>query len=318
MSKEIKALEDNHTWSLVTLAPGKSPIGCKWVYKLKFNADGTLERYKVRLVAKGYTQQAGIDYEETFSPVVKMVIVRTILSIASIHDWPLYHLDVDNAFCKENFYTILVFYTKMVLGWRCPNRHCTQIVVVLVYVDDIVITSSNLALINAAKQLLQSNFKLKDLGLLRYFLGLEVARSIKDITLSQHKYTLELISSTGLSSARPSIIPLDQHVKFTSSDYDKQFDIFGDALLAALKIVKYIKSALGLGLFFPSDSSLYLTAYFDSDWASCLLTRRSVTGFCVFLGNSLLSRKSKKQITVSWSSSEAEYRAMTSVVYEIV
>ncbi|XP_031256829.1 uncharacterized protein LOC116114826 [Pistacia vera] len=212
-------------------------------------------------------------------------------------------------------------------------------VAVLVYVDDIVITGSSSELIANTKQLLHSHFKLEDLGLLRYFLGLEVARSVKGITICQRKYALEFISTTGLSGARPSLIPLDQHKKFTSSDYDKQFAISKDPLLpdaaiyqqligkllyllshmqVALKIVKYIKHAPGLGLFFPSDNTIQLNAYCDSNWASCLLTRRSVTGFCVFLGNSLVSWKSKKQVTVSSSSSEAKYRAMASTKCEIV
>lgn len=102
IQKEIQALENNYTWSLVPLPPGKVPIGCKWVYKLKYKVDGTLDKYKARLAAKGYTQQAGVDYEEIFSPVVKMVTVRTVLALASMNNWPFYQLDIDNAFLQGN------------------------------------------------------------------------------------------------------------------------------------------------------------------------------------------------------------------------
>lgn len=80
---EIKALQDNHTWDLVSLSPGKIPIGCRWVYKVKLKSNGEIKRFKTRLVAKGYTQKEGLDFHETFSSVVKMTAVRTVLSLAA-------------------------------------------------------------------------------------------------------------------------------------------------------------------------------------------------------------------------------------------
>ncbi len=98
MHKELNAVEANHTWDLVPLPSGKHLIGCKWVYKIKFKSDGSIERYKARFVAKEYNQLEGIDYAETFSPVAKLVTIRSFVALASAQGWFLTQLDVNNAF----------------------------------------------------------------------------------------------------------------------------------------------------------------------------------------------------------------------------
>lgn len=90
MKAEIQAVEDNHTWEVVALPHGKKAIGCKWVYKIKYIAFGDIERFKARLVEKGYSQKEGLDYQEIFSPVVKMVTVRSVIAIAATKGWVLH------------------------------------------------------------------------------------------------------------------------------------------------------------------------------------------------------------------------------------
>ena len=90
MKEELDALSKNHIWDLVTLPPRKSVVGCKWIYKIKTRSDGSIERYKACFVAKGFTQEYGIDYEETFAPVARISSVRALLAVAAARKWDLF------------------------------------------------------------------------------------------------------------------------------------------------------------------------------------------------------------------------------------
>ena len=104
MSMELQALKSNGTWSLTTLPTCKLPMGCKWVYKIKYNIDGSIEKNEARLVAKKYTQQESIDYLETFSLIAKLVTVMVLLVVAITHGWHLTQWDVNNAFLHGDLY----------------------------------------------------------------------------------------------------------------------------------------------------------------------------------------------------------------------
>ena len=100
MEEEMHALAENETWDLVDATKALKPIRCRWVYKVKYNTDSSINRYKAWLVAKGYAQQHGIDYDEMFAPVTKMMIVRVLLAVATTKGWHLHQMDVKNAFLQ--------------------------------------------------------------------------------------------------------------------------------------------------------------------------------------------------------------------------
>ena len=102
MEEEIRALHHNHTWTLVPKSSNMNVIGCRWIYKVKQKPDGTIDRYKARLVAKGYKQEEGFDYQETFSPNIKITNVRLLLSLAVTKNWYIHQMDISNAFLHGN------------------------------------------------------------------------------------------------------------------------------------------------------------------------------------------------------------------------
>lgn len=204
--------------------------------------------------------------------------------------------------------------------------------------------------IASIKKFLHNQFRLKDLGDLKYFLGIEVSSSKNGIFISQRKYALEIIKDAGLLGVAPIDTPMERGLKLSDkSDLLKDLGhyrrLVGRLIYltvsrsditysvhvlsrfmhqprklhmeATLSVVRYLKNALGQGLFFSSNSDFRLRAYCDSDWAGCPITRRSTIGYCVFLGPSLVSWRSKRQKTVSLSSTEAEYRAMTGACCEL-
>ncbi|GAU44717.1 hypothetical protein TSUD_400290 [Trifolium subterraneum] len=222
--------------------------------------------------------------------------------------------------------------------------------VILVYVDDLVLGGTDMVEIQNIKHLLDTKFSIKDLGYLKYFIGFEVARSKAGISLCQRKYTLDLLEDTGLLGTKPCSTPMQPHLQLSKDSGTLLTDptayrrLVGrllylthsrpeiayavsklsqflstptnDHMLAGLHVLKYLKNNPGKGLFFGSTSTISLKGFSDSDWGACPDTRRSTTGYCFFIGHSLVSWKSKKQNVVSRSSSEAEYRALAQATCE--
>ena len=263
MKEELSALKSQGTWSLVSLPDHKNLVGCKWVFKIKRHVDGSVARHKARLVAQGFSQEPGLDYGETFSPVVKPTTVRLVLAIAAQFEWPLRQLDVTNAFLhgtlqEEVFMAqppgfsdpsnphLVCKLHKSLYGlkqapraWNdrftsyLPSLGFTStfsdsslfvknleagIIILLVYVDDIIITGSDLVAIKAVIMSLASEFEIKDLGELHFFLGVQVSHSSTGLFLSQSTYIHDLLVKTDMLTAKACATPCLPYQRLLKDD----------------------------------------------------------------------------------------------------
>ncbi|KAM2863705.1 hypothetical protein FF1_022443 [Malus domestica] len=323
IDEEMLALHKNGTWEIMELPKGKKLVGCRWVFTIKYKADGSVDIYKVRLVAKGYTQTYGIDYQETFSPVAKMNTVRVLISLAANLNWPLKQFDVKNAFLhgylEEEVYmdfppgynaggkTGVCRLRKSLYGLKQSprawfgrftqvmrrfgyyqshsdhtlfvKRRSGKVTALIIYVDDMIITGDDSEEMMKLEQNLAAKFKMKNLGDLKYFLGVEVARS------SRGRYQRLVGRLIYLSHTRLDIA---------------------------------YASAPGKGVLYECHGHMRIEGFTDADWAGDVTDRRSTSGYFTFVGGNLVTWRSKKQNVVSRSSAEAEYRGMAHGVCEML
>ncbi|KAK1413456.1 hypothetical protein QVD17_35229 [Tagetes erecta] len=397
MKEEFEALKRNETWALVPKPSDVKPVSCKWVYKLKHKPDGSVDRYKARLVARGFSQQYGIDYEDTFSPVAKLATIRVILALATSNRWELSQMDVKNAFLYGDLdHTIYMEQPRGFESLDHPSYVCklqkaiyglkqssrawfgkigeflqhndftmskadaslfvrkrgSKVVIVLVYVDDMIITGNDQEGIEQLKQNLSVRFYMKDLGRLKHFLGLELQYEKENVILHQRRYCIKLLDRFGMLNCKPIETPMDNTVKLYA-DKGKELDdptmyrkIIGGLIYLTLtrpdiafevgvlsrymqsprkphldavrRVLRYVKGTLGLGISFKRGEKLNLVGYCDADYAGDLDTRRSTTGYVFKMGSSAVVWCSKRQPTVSLSTTEAEYRAAAMATQEMV
>ena len=226
------------------------------------------------------------------------------------------------------------------------------ITILLLYVNDMIITGDDMQGIQDLKHFLSCQFEMKDLGPLNYFLGQEVSSSADGYYLTQAKYTSDLISRAGITDSKIVDTPIEYNCRLNSHDGESLSDatlyrqLVGSLIylnvtrpdisyaihvvsqfMAApesphyavvLRIFRYLKGTIFNGLHFSSHSSLTLQAYSDADWAGDPTDRRSTTGYCFLLSDSLISWRSKKQTVVARSNTEAEYRALAATTTELI
>ncbi|KAM1023651.1 hypothetical protein ACFX2A_045494 [Malus domestica] len=397
MQEEYDSLRSQGTWVLVPSPSDRSIVGSKWVYKVKKNPDGSVSRYKARLVAQGFSQEHDIDYLDTFSPMVRHTTVRIVLALAATNHWQLRQLDIKNAFLhgdlQEEIYmkqpqrfvdaSHPIHVCKLIKSlyglkqapraWNSKftsylaamnfqvsasdtslfiKKDDSDIVILLLYVDDIILTGSNSVKIQKMIDELSEVFELKDMGQLTYFLGLQISyKDNGDIFLNQSKYIRDVIHKAGMDSCKPAATPCKPHDQLVISggslltDPSLYRSIVGSLqyltftrpdiayvvntvcqfmkspmemhYAAVKRILRYLQGTQHHGILYSAAKETTLTAFSDADWAADINTRRSITGYVVYLGNNPVSWQSKKQCSVSRSSTEAKYKALAHTAADV-
>nr|KYP76214.1 Copia protein [Cajanus cajan] len=350
MKEELAMINKNGTWERTSKPKDKHVIGVKWVYKTKLNPDGSIHKHKAKLVVKGYSQMAGVDYGDTFAPVARHETIRLIVALEAQYGWKIFHLDVKSAFLnevlQEEIYVVqpdsfivvgheekVYRLHKALYGLKQAPRawysridsHFLQInsrrsqneptlyvkdcgngkkIVVFLYVDDLLITSDGVDEIEEFKNSMLQVFEMTYLGVMRYFLGMEVHQIDDGIFLSQKKYANDLLKKFKLENCNPVSTPLAVNEKLSKADGDAKADVtqyrslvgsllyltatrpdlmFCSSLLSRFmhspslthfgvgkRVLRYLKGTADFGIWY-SKSDGKVEGFVDSDWETTLL-----------------------------------------------
>ncbi|RVW14006.1 Retrovirus-related Pol polyprotein from transposon RE1 [Vitis vinifera] len=344
MQHEYQALLRNHTWSLVPPPPSAHIVGCRWIYKLKYlpNGSSSCEACTIRLIlALAVSFQWPIrqlDVENAFlnGDLQEEVFIAQPQGfvhpkyphyVCKLHK-ALYGLKQAPRAWFQKLRVALVDY-----GFQSSRADtslfihhiASDILILLVYVDDILVTGSNPKLVSHFISYLHDKFALRDLGPLSYFLGIQAQQQGSVLDLNQQKYIADLLHRTQMEASKPA--PTLGSLGRTLSQFDgvhlpnpSEYR----RIVGALQYVTLTRpdiafaGTISLGLHFQPSTSMELQGYSDADWASCPDDCRSTSGYCVFLGSNLISWSSSKQHLVSKSSAESEYRGLVSLTAELV
>ncbi|GJT35659.1 ribonuclease H-like domain-containing protein [Tanacetum coccineum] len=275
MLDEYNALITNGTWVLVPRPANVNVVRSMWLFKHKFNADGSLSSGLCMGLSK-----------------------PRVLGFSALLVMLFQHSKTDSS--------LFVFHRG------------SDIAYLLLYVDDIILTASSSIFLQRIITSLHSEFAMKDLGSLNYFLGISAQRSASGLFLSQSKFAEEILERANMQNCNPCRTPVDTEAKLGSNGDRVSDPTLYRSLAGAFQYLTFTRPDLS----YAANRSLYvssttqLSAYTDADWAGCLVTRRSTSGYCVFLGDNLLSWSVERQFTLSLSSAEIEYRGVANIVDE--
>ncbi|KAD3642279.1 hypothetical protein E3N88_31503 [Mikania micrantha] len=346
MASEMASIEKNKTWVLTELPSEHRPIGLKWIFKVKKNAQGDVIRHKARLVAKGYIQEHGIDYDEVFAPVARMETIRLILALAAQKGWAVHHLDVKTAFLhgdlKEDVFVsqpegfiktgrehMVYKLSKALYGlkqapraWnlklngvlkeygfrRCKLEQAVYIrhshkepLIVGIYVDDLIVTGRCIEDIKLFKRQMENKFEMSDLGMLSYYLGLEVKH---EVDATEYRDMSKGLCGEDLE---------------TNWDVSMYMHSPRETHLQAVKhMLRYIKGTTNWGINYKRRGNECLIGFSDSSFSVDQDDGKGTTGTVFYYNGGPITWNSQKQPTVALSSCEAEFMAATSAACQVV
>ncbi|GJR98079.1 ribonuclease H-like domain-containing protein [Tanacetum coccineum] len=234
MQEELLQFKLQEVWTLVDLPNGKRTIGTKWVFRNKKDERGIVIRNKARLVAQGYTQEEGIDYDEVFAPVARIEAIRLFLAYASFKDFVVYQMDVKSAFLYGKIEEEV--YVCQPPGFEdpyFPDRvykvekalYKGDILLVQVYVDDIIFGLTKKELCNAFEKLMHEKFQMSSIGELTFFLGLQVQQKKDGIFISQDKYVDEILKKFRFTEVKTASTPIETQKPLIKDEDGKEVDV---------------------------------------------------------------------------------------------
>eukprot|EP00253_Pinus_taeda_P002235 PITA_02235 len=344
MNEEYESFMKNDVWDMVPRPKDKSVVTSKWLYKIKHGADGSVEKFKAIFVARGFSQKEGVDYDEIFAPVVQYTTIRSIIALAASQGWNLHQMDVKVAFLRGSIKEEV--YVEHPEGFEVQDRQAhvenERPLILVLYVDDLFLTGTD-PLIHQCKRELAFEFEM-DLGLMHYFLGLELWQKSGEIFLSQGKYIVKLLEGFGMVDCKSVTTLMELNFKKlcgspaglvlgNPSEYCQlvgalmflvnscadicfpvntlsQFMVEPHHIhwIAAKNILIYLRDTITYRLRYTA-TIVRFHGYFDADWASSVGDRKSTSGCCFSLGSALLSWMSRKQKSVALSTTESKYIA---------
>ncbi|GJU89171.1 putative ribonuclease H-like domain-containing protein [Tanacetum coccineum] len=306
MHDELLQFKLHKVWTLVDLPNGKRPIDTKWVYRNKKDERGIVIKNKARLVAQGYTQEEGIDYDKVFAPVARIEAIRLFLAYASFKDFVVYQMDVKSDFLygkiEEEVYRRKIDKTLFI------RRDKGDILLVQVYVDDIIFGSTKKSLCTEFEKMMHKKFQMSSMGELTFFLGLQVKQKEDGIFISQDKYVIKILKKFGFTDVKTASTPMETQKPLLKDEDGEEVDIH------------LYRSMIGSLMYFTSlrPDIMFAVSCTDSDYAGASLDRKSTIGGYQFLRCRLILWQCKKQTVVANSITEAEYVAALSCCGQVL